>query len=73
MAALPACLSGCWRAPLVPEEKRVADLYVCGLDLSTGRASSVLLASAFDLKNAREHLDSFDKFYREVSVLLGID
>jgi hypothetical protein len=30
------------------------------------------LASAFDLKMAREHSDSFDKFYREVSRLLGI-
>lgn len=29
------------------------------------------LASAFDLKMAREHSDSFDKFYREVSRLLG--
>jgi uncharacterized protein DUF4276 len=31
------------------------------------------LTSAFDLKMAREHSDSFDKFYREVAVLLGID
>jgi hypothetical protein len=31
------------------------------------------LASAFDLKMAREHSDSFDKFYREVSALLGVD
>jgi Domain of unknown function (DUF4276) len=31
------------------------------------------LASAFDLKMAREHSDSFDKFYREVSALLGIE
>jgi hypothetical protein len=30
------------------------------------------LASAFDLKMAREYSDSFDKFYREVSRLLGI-
>ena len=30
------------------------------------------LASAFDLKMAREHSDSFDKFYREVSRLLEI-
>jgi hypothetical protein len=30
------------------------------------------LTSAFDLKMAREHSDSFDKFYREVSRLLGI-
>jgi hypothetical protein len=37
VAALPVCLSGSWRAPLVYEEKRVTDLYVCGLDLSTGR------------------------------------
>lgn len=29
------------------------------------------LASAFDLKMAREHSDSFDKFYREISRLLG--
>ena len=29
------------------------------------------LASAFDLKMAREHSDSFDKLYREVSRLLG--
>ena len=31
------------------------------------------LTSAFDLKMAREHSDSFDKFHREVSRLLGID
>lgn len=31
------------------------------------------LTSAFDLKMAREHSGSFDKFYREVSRLLGID
>jgi hypothetical protein len=31
------------------------------------------LTSAFDLKMAREHSDSFGKFYREVSRLLGID
>jgi hypothetical protein len=31
------------------------------------------LASVFDLKMAREHSGSFDKFYREVSRLLGID
>lgn len=31
------------------------------------------LASAFDLKMARDYSDSFDKFYREVSRLLGID
>jgi hypothetical protein len=30
------------------------------------------LTSVFDLKMAREHSDSFDKFYREVSRLLGI-
>jgi hypothetical protein len=30
------------------------------------------LASVFDLKMAREHSGSFDKFYREVSRLLGI-
>jgi hypothetical protein len=30
------------------------------------------LTSAFDLKMAREHSNSFDKFYREVSRLLGI-
>jgi hypothetical protein len=30
------------------------------------------LTSAFDLKMAREHSDSFDKFYREISRLLGI-
>jgi Domain of unknown function (DUF4276) len=30
------------------------------------------LTSAFDLKMAREHSDSFDKFYREVSGLLRI-
>jgi hypothetical protein len=30
------------------------------------------LASAFDLKMAREHSDSFDKFYRETSRLLGL-
>lgn len=26
-----------------------------------------LLASAFDMKMAREHADSFDKFYRDVT------
>jgi hypothetical protein len=31
------------------------------------------LASACDLKMAREHSDSFDKFYREVSRLLGAE
>jgi len=31
------------------------------------------LTSVFDLKMAREHSDSFDKFYREVSRLLGVD
>jgi Domain of unknown function (DUF4276) len=31
------------------------------------------LASVFDLKMAREHSDSFDKFYREVSRLLRVD
>jgi hypothetical protein len=30
------------------------------------------LTSAFDLKMAREHSNSFDKFYREISRLLGI-
>jgi hypothetical protein len=30
------------------------------------------LTSVFDLKMAREHSDSFDKFYREVSRLLGL-
>jgi hypothetical protein len=30
------------------------------------------LTSIFDLKMAREHSDSFDKFYREVSRLLGV-
>ena len=30
------------------------------------------LTSAFDLKMAREHSGSFDKFYREISRLLGI-
>jgi hypothetical protein len=30
------------------------------------------LASAFDMKMAREHSDSFDKLYREISDLLGI-
>ena len=30
------------------------------------------LASAFDLKMAREHSDSFDKLYREVTRLLGL-
>ena len=31
------------------------------------------LTSVFDLKMAREHSDSFDKFYREVARLLEID
>jgi hypothetical protein len=30
------------------------------------------LTSAFDLKMAREHSGSFDKFYREISHLLGV-
>jgi hypothetical protein len=29
------------------------------------------LASIFDMKMAREHADSFDKFYRDISWLLG--
>ena len=29
------------------------------------------LASTFDMKMAREHSDSFDKFYRDISWLLG--
>lgn len=29
------------------------------------------LAATFDMKMAREHSDSFDKFYRDVSWLLG--
>lgn len=37
MAALPACLFRLLERALASEEKRVADLYVCGLDLSTGR------------------------------------
>jgi hypothetical protein len=32
----------------------------------------VPLTSVFDLKMARGHSSSFDKFYREVSRLLGI-
>jgi hypothetical protein len=31
------------------------------------------LASIFDMKMAREHADSFDKFYRDVTWLLGSD
>jgi hypothetical protein len=31
------------------------------------------LASIFDMKMAREHSDSFDKFYRDVSWLLGVE
>jgi Domain of unknown function (DUF4276) len=31
------------------------------------------ITSVFDLKMAREHSDSFDKFYREVARLLGIN
>ena len=30
------------------------------------------LASAFDMKMAREHADSFDKFYRDITWLLGV-
>lgn len=29
------------------------------------------LASIFDMKMARQHADSFDKFYRDISWLLG--
>jgi hypothetical protein len=35
-------------------------------------ADQAPLTSVFDLKMAREHSDSFDKFYREVSRLIGI-
>jgi hypothetical protein len=37
VAAMPACRSGLLARAVASEEKRVADLYVCGLDLSTGR------------------------------------
>lgn len=37
MAALSACLPRLSARALASEEKRVVDLYVCGLDLSTGR------------------------------------
>jgi hypothetical protein len=34
-------------------------------------ADQALLTSIFDMKMAREHSDSFDKFYRDVAWLLG--